>query len=250
MDVGAQLRQAREGRGLTIDAISHSTRVQHRILTAIEQNDPASLPPRPYGRGFVRSFALEVGLDPDIVVRDFFSQFAPVAEPPAVVERHSDRRAERSAPRGWLWSAALVVVYAVVGAMVIAAGRWAMQPRVEEGAVGTAGALSSPPARAVAHGPATSPVAKAPATPTVVRVNLEAARAVWVTAVVDGDRTVYRTLQAGERVALNGTHDVTLRVGDAGAIVWQVNGRPSAPMGQSGEVRTERVTLEDALRTK
>jgi hypothetical protein len=84
----------------------------------------------------------------------------------------------------------------------------------------------------------------------VVRVNLEAARAVWVTAVVDGDRTVYRTLQAGERVALNGTHDVTLRVGDAGAIVWQVNGRPSAPMGQSGEVRTERVTLEDALRTK
>ena len=63
MDIGTQLRNAREARGLTLDALSRSTRVQPRILSAIEQNDSMRLPPRPYGRGFVRAYASEVGLD-------------------------------------------------------------------------------------------------------------------------------------------------------------------------------------------
>ena len=245
MDIGAQLRHAREARGLTIDAISRSTRVQPRILSAIEQNDSFSLPPRPYGRGFVRSFASEVGLDPDATVREFFSQFAPVAVVQAPVEaRRPPQDAERAVPRGWLWTSALVITYAVVGALVIAAGRWVLHPGSESGAVGTSGTIASAPAAAPAEIPRTAP-AKTPAPPpSVVRVNLEAQRAVWVTAAVDGSRAVYRTLQPGERVTLNGTREVTVRVGDAGAIVWQVNGRAAAPMGQSGEVRTERVMPE------
>lgn len=246
MDIGAQLRQAREARGLTIDAISRSTRVQPRILAAIEQNDSVSLPPRPYGRGFVRSYASEVGLDPEFTVREFFSQFAP-ADPAPVARAHQvpEPDVARSAARGWLWTSGLVLAYAVVGSLVIAAGRWAMQPRGEQGAVGTSGPIPSAvsaPAGGVA--PASS-AAKPAATPLVVRVNLEAQRPVWVTAVVDGDRAVYRTLEPGERVALNGTREISIRAGDAGALLWQVNGRPSAPMGQSGEVRTERVSIDD-----
>ena len=245
MDVGAQLRQAREARGLTIDAISRSTRVQPRILSAIEQNDSLSLPPRPYGRGFVRSYASEVGLDPELTVRDFFTQFAPLPEASSAgdTRRRPDPRPERSAPRGWMWTAALVLAYALVGAIVIAGGRWAMQPRGEDGAVGTAGRLVSPPP-AVSETARPATAAKATGAPSVVRVNLEAQRAVWVTAVVDGDRAVYRTLQPGERVNLSGTREVTIRAGDAGAILWQVNGRAAAPMGQAGEVRTERVTID------
>jgi cytoskeleton protein RodZ len=241
MDVGAELRQAREARGLTIDAISRSTRVQPRILSAIEQNDSVSLPPRPYGRGFVRSYASEVGLDPEVTVREFFSQFAPRPEASPVADTR-DRRSERSAPRGWLWTVALVLAYALVGAIVIAGGRWAMQPHGEEGAVGTVGRLPTPsPAVGETARPAT---AQAAAPPSAVRINLEAQRAVWVTAVVDGDRAVYRTLQPGERVSLNGRREVSIRVGDAGAILWQVHGRAAVPMGQAGEVRTERVTID------
>ncbi len=245
MDVGAQLRQAREARGLTIEAISRSTRVQQRILSAIEQNDTVSLPPRPYGRGFVRTYASEVGLDPELTVREFFSQFAPVPEPSPGPETHRRQsRPDRSTPRGWMWTTALVLAYALVGALVIAAGRWAMQPDGERGAVGTAGRLA-PPTPAVGPETARTPTAvQAAAAASVVRVNLEAQRAVWITAVVDGDRAVYRTLQPGERVGLNGTREITIRAGDAGAVLWQVNGGAAAPMGRPGEVRTERVTID------
>jgi transcriptional regulator with XRE-family HTH domain len=244
MDIGARLRHAREGRGLTIDALSKSTRVQPRILSAIEQNDPVSLPPRPYGRGFVRAFAAEVGLDPENTVRDFFSQFRP-AEPPAV--QPVKRTAVEEHPRHpWLWPVAAVLGYAAVGALVIVAGRWVMQGGGEAGAVGTSGA-AVPPAVSAAERPAAPP---APAPISGIAVALEAQGPAWVTATVDGERMVYRTLQPGERVSLEGKRDVTVRTGDAGALLWRVNGRAAVPMGAPGEVKTARVLPEETGRVK
>src|SRR3982751_598698 len=93
MSIGAQLRASRETRGLTVDAVARATRVQPRILAAIERDDVAGVPPRPFGRGFVKAYALEMGLDGDQVTRDYFAQFAPpppvpdeIAIPPARVD--------------------------------------------------------------------------------------------------------------------------------------------------------------------
>src|SRR5262245_5979991 len=75
MSIGAQLRTAREAKGLSLGAVAQRTRVQPRTLVAIELNDLTLLPPRPFGRGFVRAYAQEVDLDPDRTVRDYFAQF-------------------------------------------------------------------------------------------------------------------------------------------------------------------------------
>ena len=84
MDIGAQLRSAREGKGLSIGTVAERTRVPVRTLAAIERNDQSALPPHPFGRGFVRAYAEEVDLDSDRLVREYFAQFPsppPVAEP-------------------------------------------------------------------------------------------------------------------------------------------------------------------------
>ena len=241
MDVGARLRHARETKGLTIDALSRCTRVQPRILSAIEQNDSVSLPPRPYGRGFVRAYASEDGLDPDGTVKEFFSQFGPAepATPPPARPVPVEPRRER-----WFWPVAAVLGYAAIGAFVIIAGKWMMQGGGEVGAVGTSGRLLPAPA-------ATAEQQPPPVQPTVVSgiaVTLEAQRPVWVTAAVDGQRAVYRTLEPGERVNLKGTREISIRTGDAGGLSWAVNGGPAAPMGASGEVKTVRVVPDIAVK--
>jgi transcriptional regulator with XRE-family HTH domain len=246
MDIGARLRQAREARGLTIDALSRSTRVQPRILSAIEQNDSVSIPPRPYGRGFVRAYASEVGLDPDGTVRDFFSQFVLAAEGPAIESRSLGEQPRNTPARGWLWPAGAVLAYVAIGALVIFVGRWATRGPAEAQAVGTTGTAVPAPASQVYRLP---PIALPPPV-TGVAISLEAARPVWVTARVDGRRTVYRTLQSGERVSLEGDREVTIRTGDAGALTWQVNRGTPALMGQSGEVRTATVTPGNAAQFK
>src|SRR5262245_44050940 len=93
MDVGAQLRSSREGKRLSLEALARTIRVQPRVLMAIERNDTASIPPRPFGRGFVHAYAREVGLNPDQTVREYFGQFVPDDVPPASPE-HSTQSAE------------------------------------------------------------------------------------------------------------------------------------------------------------
>ena len=62
MDVGAQLRLAREKRGWSRDELSARTKISPSTLEAIEECQVDRLPPVVFLRGFLSSYAAEVGL--------------------------------------------------------------------------------------------------------------------------------------------------------------------------------------------
>ena len=74
-DFGIKMRRLREERGVSLRQIADVTRISVSVLEALERNDISRLPGGIYGRAFVRSYAIEVGLDPEQSVRDFLSQF-------------------------------------------------------------------------------------------------------------------------------------------------------------------------------
>lgn len=74
-DFGRKLREARERRGLSLRQISNSTKISMITLEALERNDIARLPGGIFGRGVVRSYSLEVGLDPESAIEEFMGQF-------------------------------------------------------------------------------------------------------------------------------------------------------------------------------
>ena len=119
MNIGAQLRASRESKGLSIETVAHATRVQPRILSAIELNDVAAIPPRPFGRGFVRAYAREIGLDAESIVSAYFAQFA--ASAPVPVGAATRRDADATPwPLGWIWAvAALAIVLGVTAVGII-----------------------------------------------------------------------------------------------------------------------------------
>lgn len=59
---GAELRQAREASGRSVDEIAKQTRIHRRYIEAIEAGDANALPPGPYVPAFLREFARAVGL--------------------------------------------------------------------------------------------------------------------------------------------------------------------------------------------
>jgi len=65
--IGARLRDAREARGLTYDAVAAELRIRPVILAAIEREDHAALPERVYLLGLLRTYARHLGLDPAAV---------------------------------------------------------------------------------------------------------------------------------------------------------------------------------------
>ena len=71
MDLGSELRHARERLGLSLDDIAERTKIRAATLRAIEHDDFDRLPPPIFTRGFLKAYAREVGLDPDGVANRF-----------------------------------------------------------------------------------------------------------------------------------------------------------------------------------
>jgi cytoskeleton protein RodZ len=72
---GNKLREARERRGLSLRQIANATKISMITLEALERNDIKRLPGGIFSRAFVRSYALEVGLDPEQAIEEFMGQF-------------------------------------------------------------------------------------------------------------------------------------------------------------------------------
>lgn len=62
---GDFLKRHREASGKKLEDISRTTRIAKRYLEALESNDFDELPEEAFARGFVKSYAAEVGLDVD-----------------------------------------------------------------------------------------------------------------------------------------------------------------------------------------
>ena len=93
---GARFKEARESRGVSLDQIAAETRISTRFLLAIENEEFQLLPGGIFNRGFVRSYAEKIGLDPDQAVAEY-ERLAQTREPvettvaPAPQEKKSQR---------------------------------------------------------------------------------------------------------------------------------------------------------------
>src|SRR5438067_2520593 len=103
-DFGGRLRAARERRGVSLRQIAAATKISVGALEALERNDVSRLPGGIFTRAFVRSYAAEVGLDPDEAIQDFLAQFphdggtAPAhAQPEPIEEEHAIENERRMA---------------------------------------------------------------------------------------------------------------------------------------------------------
>lgn len=73
VQVGAEIRSAREGLGWSLEAVSGELRIRQPYLEAIEAGRVADLPGRAYAVGFLRAYAGAVGLDADALAERFRS---------------------------------------------------------------------------------------------------------------------------------------------------------------------------------
>jgi cytoskeletal protein RodZ len=115
-DIGAKLREARERRGVSLREIADRTKISVAALESLERNDPSRLPGGIFIRSFVKSYAAEVGLDPDATVREFLVRFD--LEPIGVQAVQVD--AESAAQRAELPQRALGMLLKIVVASLVA----------------------------------------------------------------------------------------------------------------------------------
>lgn len=70
---GEKLRKQREQRGITLEAISSTTKISTRMLRALEEEKFEQLPGGVFNKGFVRAYARQVGLDEEEAIADYLT---------------------------------------------------------------------------------------------------------------------------------------------------------------------------------
>lgn len=121
LSLGEYLRQERERRGLTIEQVASATKINIRLLHALEADHYADLPAVPFIRGFVNSYVRFLGLDAQEVLTQFDqfienkAQERPNREAGLSGYAFEKREGEQSRTALWI----VMAVFLVLGAIFI-----------------------------------------------------------------------------------------------------------------------------------
>lgn len=258
-DIGGRLRCAREHRGLSLADMTRLTKLSINVLEAIERNDFTSLPAGMFRKAYVRTLAAEIGLNPDEIAAEYCARFEPPVETPAVPNPGASREqkwVQQLTPAPQRSIVALVAVAAPALAwFMLQAGPVRPKVALDEAASEFApGPMSGDAAITL-----TADLPRHAATPTAIageatavplRIEMAASGWCWVAAEADGERVMYRLVEPGEQVVLEGQHLISLRLGDAGSVTLSINDGVRRSPGRHGEVVELEVTPDNVERLR
>ncbi len=268
-ELGELLRSTREAKGVSLEQAEEATRIRRRYLEALEAEDFEQMPAEVYVRGFLRNYALYLGLDLE-------EMLALRGTPPeeAVAPSFGEQLEEPLVSPSPLLLLSRVLGVLSVLSMVIAAGWWGYQwyaagnnPFAAPTPTPTPISLptATPTATLAAISPATptAPTPRPTATPTStatpvpptatpvpptatpeptatpfagVQVTVEVIEKTWLEITVDGEELFRALLDPGVRLSWTGTESISCHCGNAGGIRVTVNGEEIGTLGDRGEV--------------
>ena len=276
-DIGRELAQARQRAALSLQDLSRRTKISVPILEALERNDIKNLPGGLYTRGLLRAYAREVGCDPEDVVRRFresldgelteheitLAEIARTAERAPTGGRAVPPDSTDSDRRRTITQLAIIALALLGGGLAYGGFGGALLRPLRHRATASTAAVTTETAPATpsqpppAPAPAQSPQATAVATTGVttaapaddvahgLRLAIQLTGPCWLSATVDGARTIYQLFNSGETTIIEAKDDVVLRVGDPATLALTINGAAARSLGTAGVPVTVHLTQQN-----
>jgi len=257
LGIGETLRAARRQQRRTLSDAAAETRVRETYLAALEEEEFSALGGDVYVKGFLRSYARYLGLDPDPLVAAYRREFERGEETPTVapgtapaMPASGERPPQFALIAGGV--AFLVLVLIAIGIRsrggndnpaadppVASPTPTATQPTGTE--VASPGeTIAEPNATASPGSSPTRPSASAsPNSSPLTELNIQIAVTggpSWMRVTVDGDVEVEDVQPTGTTLTYSAEESVLLRIGDASRVRVSVNGEDQGVLGGSGEV--------------
>ncbi|HEY9181209.1 MAG TPA: RodZ domain-containing protein [Candidatus Baltobacteraceae bacterium] len=250
MSLGERFRAAREQRGLTLSEVAEQVRIRSVYLAAIEEENWKAIGAPVYTRGFLRTYARFLGLDPE----DAVAEFNAAEGPPAPLGQPQAASGYQARPGGGsltplIWIAGIIAV-ALIGFVIylyVTPTRGGQQQLA-------ATAAGQPTAPSLANGSATmapgnvspAPMGSASGSPSplpqtkTLAIRLTAPS--WLRVTVDGSVRAEGVFPAGTSKSFHGT-TALVRVGNAGGVEITLDGKPVGKLGATGDVVEKNFTL-------
>ncbi len=225
MTLGGILAEARQAKGVTLEQAASATRVRLHVLTALEEDRAAELPAPVYARGYLRTYASYLEIDPERLLEAYEAsrtrQSGSLAIRPLSSLTASPNLVLTAPAAGAVGLVLLVFAFTGYVYKELDSVRTPPPPRVAATALATPTASPSP-----------SPLAPTPAA-AVAMVQISVTDTVWIDVAVDGKpqfADAGRILQPGATLSFSGSR-VKVTTGKGVATLISVNGRDLGAMG-------------------
>jgi cytoskeleton protein RodZ len=260
--LGEDFRTAREARGLTLSDAAEHIHIRSVYLAAIEAEDWPAIGAPVYVRGFIRTYARFLGLDPEEAVTRF-AERVPSESPSQVAASMATMAANQPGRRGPSFGAIAGVLVALVLVAFVGYEYYAYKTGTESGpvAVATPAPLAAAPSPSPLIAAAPSPVASpadgdspapgavdspAPAASGAAQqpspgpaakdqLQIRLAERSWIRVAIDGTTALEGIFPAGTIRTFSGKTAV-VRAGNAAGVDVTVDGRAQGAMGGPGDV--------------
>ena len=226
--IGEALRSAREAQGKSLDDAAVATRIRPSYLEALEEEQFGELGGSVYAKGFLRSYAGYLGVDPAPLLEAYRALFQ---HAPRAVGGHKPGRGGRS------WLAVAIVCVSII----LLVSLWGLlRPAPDPG--DTQPAFVTTPARTTGAGNKAGAAARpAPATtarPATrdVTVTLRYAGASWTRVVADGRVAFEGTLGPRQRRTFTARRSLELVLGHPAGVRLTVDGKDLGVADRSGNI--------------
>ncbi|KPQ33269.1 MAG: hypothetical protein HLUCCA11_19130 [Phormidesmis priestleyi Ana] len=228
--LGSMLKQARLQRELSLGAIEKRTLIRQMLLVALEEGKISELPEPIYIRALLRRYGNALGLDGETISSQFFTR--PVVNPPR--SSWKDSPAAQLRPLHLYGAYVLLImgaVSALSGFLQRSAPDMTAQPILDPVAI-----EQLMPKQTVQPQPVKPAVeaVKPKAQTKPVEVDLLLTGQSWVRVVTDGSTEFEAILEQGEQRSWAANQSITVRVGNAGGVMYSYNRSEAAPMGELG----------------
>jgi cytoskeleton protein RodZ len=261
--MGSYLRAARRRRRVSIERAAEDTKIRADFLMRME-SDEFDFLAAAYVRGFLRSYARYLRVDPEPLLAEFDRRFgfrADTAQILAAQRRSPSRRSRgyglRSGPSSWQMAGIVAALILIALAIIGLQTPRERERRTDGGRVaGTETEASPSPEPSATPSPSPSPSpTPSPTDDGVIaledgmEVTIDAVRGdCWVTVTADGAEVYTSTpsLTTGDSAGpFTAEESMSIVLGNAHAVDIVVNGKKIGPIGDEGEVVT--VTLPDDI---
>jgi cytoskeleton protein RodZ len=237
--LGERFRAAREARGMSLPEVAEQIRIRSLYLAAIEDENWNTIGAPVYVRGFLRTYARFLGLDPEEAVAAF-NRTQPLPQPSAAREPEPLRGAPSWAGAALLWGAGTVAVLLIA---FVVFTELTMPRRTGLPAVAVASAApvaANPTGAATTPPPPASTPAAAGDGPKSLALVLSAPS--WLRVTVDGSVSMEGTFPAGTSKTFHGKNAL-VRIGNAGGVEIYDDGKDVGKLGKQGDVVEHAFTL-------
>ncbi len=253
---GNNFKSARETKNLTLEEIAQETRISARFLRAIEEETFDVLPGGIFNRGFVRTYASHVDIDPEQAV----SEYKDLTQESNPEESESTTNTPLENSEGHLLPIAvgslvvLIVLFYVFAwdtgtpteAAVPQTAEAELSRRVEATPIPdtpTVGPTRSNTNRATLQTNRTTSRNETASEVRGVNVQIEVHEETWVSVESDGEAIVEGVvLGAGTTRRYSAREALEMTIGNAAGLTLSINGREVPSLGRDGQVRILTIT--------